>query len=52
MSPERVSALMSSRTISGAGDRLRQFFDAHPSIGSLAKVYGAITFILDRADQG
>src|SRR6266853_253338 len=33
------------------GSAAEQIFDAYPSIGSLAKVYGAITFILEHPKE-
>jgi uncharacterized protein (DUF433 family) len=33
------------------GRSAEAIFDAYPSIGSLAKVYGAITFILEHPDE-
>src|SRR5437016_7412854 len=33
------------------GRSAEAIFEAYPSIGSLAKVYGAITFILEHSDE-
>src|SRR6266567_3385043 len=33
------------------GRSAEAIFEAYPSIGSLAKVYGAITFVLEHADE-
>src|ERR1035438_7333863 len=50
-SPEPELDLTWLHTIFGNGRSPEAIFDAFPSIGSLAKVYGAITFILEHPKE-
>jgi len=51
MSPGPASALMLSRMSFATDAPLRKSLQRTPSIGSLAKLYGAITFILENPQE-